>query len=236
MSLIKTIKQRGYYFFSIVLLGLFSLTVNAEGGISIQGTRIIYPLDARQVTVTMNNLSKTDTFLVQSWIESANGEKSKDFIVTPPLYVSKPQDGNSLRLMFTGKGLPQDRETVYYFVGKAIPSVDRQATEGKNALILAAANRIKLFVRPAGLKPEVGKAPELLSFHRQGKHLEINNPTPYYLTLTEIKAGNIRLQSVMVAPKGKATLSLPAGSGNSIAFKTIDDFGAMTPLLTKTIS
>lgn len=216
-------------------LTLFSSTVIAASGISIQGTRIVYPYEAKQATVSMTNLSKTETFLVQSWVENAAGKKSKDFVVTPPLYVSNPQDGNTLRLMFTGNPLPQDRETLYYFIGKAIPSVDKQAVEGKNALILAAANRIKLFVRPAGLKPDVSEAPAGLTFNRVGNRLEVSNPTPYYLTLTEIKAGSQKLGNVMVPPKGKVELPLPPGGGSNVSFHTINDYGALTPVMTKNI-
>ncbi|MEC5505026.1 fimbria/pilus periplasmic chaperone [Klebsiella oxytoca] len=216
-------------------LCLGSVSAFAEGGISIQGTRIVYPQGAKQVSVLLTNHSRTDTFLVQSWVDAASGGKTKDFVVTPPLYVSKPEDGNNLRVMYTGGELPKDRETLYYFIVKAIPSVDKKDTEGKNTLIMAAANRIKLFVRPAGLKPELHEAPAQLTFRRSGKTLEINNPGPYYLTLTELKAGSHKLENVMVSPKGKASIPLPAGSGSSVTFRTINDHGALTPALTKSI-
>lgn len=215
--------------------GLYPAVSQAEGGITIQGTRIIYPADAKQISVILRNTSKTDTFLVQSWVVGADGQKSKDFIVTPPLYVSNPENGNTLRLMYAGAPLPQDRETLYYFTAKAIPSVDKNATEGKNALILAAANRIKLFVRPVGLKPNANEARNHLSFSRKGDHLVITNPTPYYLTLTELKTGERKLGSVMAPPKSAANIPLPAGSGGSVSFRTISDYGALTPLQTSPV-
>lgn len=218
-----------------VALGLLPLTVVAEGGISIQGTRIIYPYGAKQTTVNLTNTSRTDTFLVQSWVENADGKKSKDFVATPPLYVSKPQNGNTLRLVYTGGQLPQDRESLYYFIAKAIPSVSREATAGKNSLILASANRIKLFVRPAGLKPAVAEAPEMLTFRRSGGQLEIGNPSPYYLTLTDLKVGSQKMNTVMVPPKGKVSVALPAGS-RSVAYRTIGDHGALTPVITKSVN
>ncbi|MDG1644997.1 adenylyl cyclase [Klebsiella huaxiensis] len=219
-----------------VALGLLPLTAVAEGGISIQGTRIIYPAGAKQTTVNLSNSSKTDTFLVQSWVENADGKKSPDFVVTPPLYVSKPENGNTLRLMYTGGPLPQDRETLYYFIAKAIPSVSREATEGKNSLILASANRIKLFVRPAGLKPALAEAPEMLTFRKSGGQLEISNPSPYYLTLTDVKAGSQKLNTLMVPPKGKTRVALPAGSGSSVSYRTISDHGALTPEISRSVN
>lgn len=214
----------------------FPCATLAEGGISIQGTRIVYPVGTKQTSVILRNTSRTDTFLVQSWVVAAGGKKTKDFIVTPPLYVSGPENGNTLRLMYTGGKLPQDRETLYYFVAKAIPSVDKKAGEGKNTLILAAANRIKLFVRPDGLKPDVHEAPAQLTFRRVGSQLDISNPTPYYLTLAEIRSGTQTLPGVMVPPKETKRIGLPPGSGSSIVYRTINDTGALTPVLTRTLN
>lgn len=220
--------------FLAAFLGFLPGLATAEGGISIQGTRIIYPYGKKQTTVNLTNTSRTETFLVQSWVENADGKKSQDFVATPPLYVSKPENGNTLRLMYTGGQLPQDRESLYYFVAKAIPSVSREATEGKNALILASANRIKLFVRPAGLKPALADAPEMLTFRKNGGQLEISNPSPYYLTLTEMKAGSQKMNTVMVPPKGKASVAWPAGSSN-VSYRTISDHGALTPVITRSV-
>lgn len=215
-------------------LGLLPLTATAEGGISIQGTRIVYPYGAKQTTVNLSNSSRTDSFLVQSWVENADGKKSQDFVATPPLYVSKPQNGNTLRLMYTGGQLPQDRESLYYFIAKAIPSVSREATEGKNSLILASANRIKLFVRPAGLKPALAEAPEMLTFRKSGGQLEISNPSPYYLTLTELKADSQNMNTVMVPPKGKTSVAWPGSS--SVSYRTISDHGALTPVIIRSVN
>ncbi|CAI2537162.1 Chaperone protein fimC precursor [Serratia ficaria] len=59
-----------------------------------------------------------------------------------------------------------DRESLYFFSIKAIPSVDKLALEGKNALILAAVTRVKLFVRPAGLRLSPDLAPAELRFKK----------------------------------------------------------------------
>ncbi|EQC0057003.1 fimbria/pilus periplasmic chaperone [Klebsiella oxytoca] len=235
MQLVRFVFNKTLLHICVFFLSIIPVLVQAAGGISIQGTRIIYPSDAKQTSVLLTNNSRTDTFLVQSWVENAAGGKSTDFVVTPPLYVSKPENGNTLRLMYTGGPLPQDRESLWYFVAKAIPSVNKQDTKGQNTLILAAANRIKLFVRPAGLTPAVSEAPALLTFHRAGDRLEVRNPTPYYLTLAELKVGSGTPGTLMVPPKGQASLSLPAGKGSSVSFRTINDHGGFTPVLTRSL-
>lgn len=101
--------------------------------------------------------------------------------------------------------------------------------EGQNILMLAAVTRIKLFVRPAGLSPAVDKAPAELTFHRSGGQMRIDNPTPYHITLAQMMVGGQKLADNMVSPHGSVSLPLPAGAGNTVTFRTINDFGAATP-------
>lgn len=216
---------------ALVLAG----AAHADGGISVSGTRIIFPADAGQATVTLHNSSTTDSYLIQSRVDGAEGSRGTDMVVTPPLFVSHPGNENTLRILYTGAGLPQDRETLYYFIEKAIPSVDRASVTGKNVVTMAAAQRIKLFARPAGLHPDVAEAPATLTFHRAGNRLEVHNPSPYYITLTGLKAGGQALQDGMVAPRGTFSQSLPAGAGGTVTFHTINDYGAVTPARTAAV-
>lgn len=66
----------------------FTAPTFAEGGISVQGTRIIYPQNAKEQTLRVNNSSSTASFLVQSWVEDAHGKKCDDFVVTPPCFLA----------------------------------------------------------------------------------------------------------------------------------------------------
>jgi fimbrial chaperone protein len=229
---ISIFKKSG--FLKTALLGLAVLfSAQSFAGISIGATRIIYPYGASSTNVKIMNSSEENSFLIQSWVENEDGEKSKDFVVTPPLYVSGPKNENSLRIMYSGGPLPQDRETVFYFVSKAIPSIDKEEIEGKNMMMLTAANRIKLFVRPAGLKDDVTKAPGELNFRMANGKLEVTNPTPYYQTVAELKAGTQSLSTIMVPPKNSMSVDLPSGSGSEISYRTINDQGAMTPVTKK---
>ncbi|AWF33375.1 gram-negative pili assembly chaperone, C-terminal domain protein (plasmid) [Klebsiella oxytoca] len=205
------------------------------GGITLGGTRVIYPAGQKQVSLSVRNTSDQSSFMVQSWVEQADGKKSQDFVVTPPLYVSGPGNENTLRLMYAGHPVRTDQESLYYFNAKAIPSMDKKMMEGKNVLMLAAVTRIKLFVRPAGLSPAVDKAPGELTFHRSGGQMRIDNPTPYHITLALMKVGGQKLVDTMVSPRGSVSLPLPAGAGNTVTFRTINDFGAVTPELRATL-
>lgn len=203
-------------------------SVLAEGGMSIHGTRVVYPQNAKQRNLSVSNSSETDSFLVQSWIEDASGHKTNDFIVTPPLYLSGPKNENTLRLIYTGRELPHDRESLYYFTSKAIPSIDESKSAGKNVIRIALASRIKVFVRPNDLNISPDDAPNSLEFHQNGDRLNIKNPTPYYITLTDMKIAGKNLEDTMVPPKGMASETVHWSHGGKIAFRTLNDFGAKT--------
>ncbi|KGT92816.1 hypothetical protein NG99_12775 [Erwinia typographi] len=206
---------------------LLSASVSA-GGISLGGTRVVYPADAAQTTISVANQSDASTYLIQSWVEKADGTKTSDFIVTPPLYTSAPGNENVLRIISGGAPHARDRETLYYFNVKAIPSVNKKAAEGSPAsLVVATVMQIKLFVRPPGLKPARQNAADNLAFTRKGEQLVIRNPTPYYLTLSGMKVGSQALTDVMVPPQGTGTISLPTGSGNTVTWQSINDYGGL---------
>ncbi len=199
----------------------------AAGGIALGATRVIYPQGASQTSLPIANSSPTQRFLINSWIEDANGKKDQTFVVTPPLFVSEAKTENTLRIIYAGAPLPKDRESLFYLNVKAIPSLDKNATAGKNILQLAILSRIKLFVRPDNLALEPTDAPKKLTFSHAGNRVKITNPTPYYITLVNIRSVGHPAQNMMVAPL--ATASLDA-DGSQITFQSINDYGALTPL------
>lgn len=210
------------------VLNLLPLHAQAEGGIILGGTRLVYPAQQKESSITVQNTSKTDRYMVQSWIEDRNGNKTNDFIATPPIFVSNPGNENTLRVMFAGPSLPADRESLYYLTSKAIPAVDKHKAVDKNILVLAAATRIKLFVRPAGLQPSPAEAPSKLTFSNSDRKIIISNPTPYYITLIDIKVdGKEQNNAVMVPPLGSETLPLSQVQVKNITYKTINDYGGL---------
>lgn len=212
------------------LLLLITFNACAEGGIAIGGTRVIYPTGQKEVGMSVRNTSEDSSFMVQSWIESPDGKKTPDFIVTPPLFVSGPRNENTLRIMYVGETQKQDQESLYYFNVKSIPSIEKNEIEGKNILIFAAITRIKMFFRPNGLKPSIDKAPEMLTFRKKGNQIEVTNPTPYYITMAQITTGTQKPDDTMVPPRGTALISAQGTPGNTISFRTINDYGAVTPI------
>lgn len=217
---------------AIVLLGWFisSFTVQAAGGIGLGATRVIYPADAKQTSLSITNSDQTERYLVNSWVENNLGAKDKSFIVTPPLFVSEPKSENTLRIIYVGQPLPTDRESIFWMNVKAIPSVDKNSVENRNVLQLAIMSRIKLFVRPKNLPMQPEDAVKQLRFTRSGGHLSIHNPSPYYVSTVNLKVGNDKLPNTMVAPKSVSQVAVAAGMQGKITFQTVNDYGAVTPV------
>ncbi|WP_455549496.1 fimbria/pilus periplasmic chaperone [Dryocola clanedunensis] len=210
------------------LLTMMLVSSASAGGIALGATRVIYPQGAREATLSLTNTSERDLYLIQSWIANADGKKSSDFVLTPPLFTMKPKKENTLRIMYTGAKLPTDRETVFYLNSKAIPSVNKEALKG-NTLQIATQSVIKLFVRPQGLPSTSAEAPARLTCKVSGGRVTVNNPSPYYVTLVQFHAAGQKLPNSMVAPKSSLTVQVPGGRSGAVNFQTVNDYGANTP-------
>lgn len=200
---------------------------NVLGGVSLGVTRIIYPIDAKQVSLPVLNHSQNDRYLINSWIEGTNEEKTKDFLITPPLFVAEAKAENTLRIVSVANGLPQDRESIYWVNVKAIPSVDKSKLENKNLLQLAVLSRIKLFVRPSKLPYKSEKALEMISFEKVNGGIEVDNKSPYFVSFVNVYVDAVKQENIMAAPFAKTKITKV--TGKKLGYQTVNDFGGLTP-------
>lgn len=120
----------------------------AQAGVALGATRVIYPAGQKQVQLGVTNNDDSSTYLIQSWVENADGGKDSRFVITPPLFAMQGKKENTLRIIdATNKQLPQDRESLFWINVKAIPSMDKSKLS-ENTLQLAIISRIKLYYRP----------------------------------------------------------------------------------------
>ncbi|WP_370451536.1 fimbria/pilus periplasmic chaperone [Buttiauxella sp. B2] len=199
----------------------------SAGGITLGTTRVIYPQGAKETSLSLTNTSTSNVYLIQSWVANANGSKSADFVVTPPLFTMKPKKENTLRIMYTGPALPSDRESVFYLNSKAIPSVDKNSLKG-NTLQIATQSVIKLFVRPKSLPSASIDAPKHLTCHVEGGRVTVKNASPYFVTLVQFFVGGQKLPNSMVPPKGSLSVDVPGHKNGAVSFQTVNDYGANT--------
>lgn len=134
----------------------------------------------------------------------------------------------------TNHQLPGDRESLFWVNVKAIPAMEKDQ-KNENTLQLAIISRIKMFYRPTHLAMAPEEAPAMLRFRRSGSKLTLINPTPYFITVTNMKAGNSNLPNTMVPPKGEVSVDIPHAVTGDISFQTINDYGALTPRIKATM-
>ncbi|WP_105629484.1 fimbrial biogenesis chaperone, partial [Cronobacter malonaticus] len=183
---------------------------------TISGTRIIFPGSEKDVSVRTNNKGNQPA-LVQVWVDDGKTDSNINtvkvpFVVTPPVYRVEPGRGQSVRLVYNGMVLPQDRESVYWFNMLEIPPAPVSSVK-KNRLELAFRTRIKIFFRPQTLasnsEASVDKLRwKMITDSEKGVGVEVTNTTPYFFSFDTAKLNTknskIELMMDMVAPGATA--------------------------------
>ena len=132
------------FFPRALLLAAFTLPFcqDALAGVVVNGTRVIYPAQAREVTVQVDNVGDSPA-LVQAWIDSGDANQTADtsdapFVLTPPIARVEPGRSQALRVIFSGAQLPTDRESVFWLnVLDVPPSPDNADSGDQNYLQVA---------------------------------------------------------------------------------------------------
>jgi len=199
---------------SLMLWCVLLLPWLAWGHVQISGTRVIYPANAREVTLELTNKGSSPS-LVQVWIDAGDrrirpGAEALPFLVTPPITRIEAQRGQSLRLAYVGQGLPQDRESVFWLNVLEVPPSVKSTQAGQNLVQLA--------------------------FRSSGYALRASNPSLYHVSIS-----NLELQATaskrysnssggMVAPGGSFDFPLEQLSGavhaKTVTFYWLNDYGA----------
>ncbi|WP_392558814.1 fimbrial biogenesis chaperone [Orbus mooreae] len=214
----------------LLILIFTSNIVYANPGISLGQTRLIYKSNEKQGSVDINN-SDNKAFLIQSWITKTPESKEKEdgiFIITPPLYRLEADSSNSIRIVYIGNSLPNDRESLFWLNVKAIPSTKKT---DQNTLIIAIKSQIKLFYRPSNLSGDPVDAYKNTKFFIKNNKLIIDNPTPYYINFNSIKIDGVELnETITLAPFSNKQINKNVSVGQIATWNVINDYGAITPV------
>lgn len=199
---------------TVLLLFLFAChSTIANAAVALGATRVIYPANQKQVLLPVTNNDPASVYLIQSWIENAGDQKDTQFVITPPLFSMQGKKENTLRIInATNHQLPGDRESLFWVNVKAIPAMEKDQ-KNENTLQLAIISRIKMFYRPTHLAMAPEEAPAMLRFRRSGSILTLINPTPYFITVTNILQSGINIGSWRL--RDNSTWSYNSGSSNS---------------------
>lgn len=221
----KEISMLKNYIF--VLISFFCCQQAFAGGVSLGATRLVYPTSKEQVTLKIYNTDERGNYLVQSWISDENNEKSKGFIITPPLFVIKAGSDNLLKVVFSGdkESLPKDREELFFLNAKVIPSLSEQEQKIDNALLISTTTKIKLFVRPDSIKEDPFESYKLLKCSYDSGKIKITNPSPFYMNLVSLSVNGKEISGAeTISPM--SSVYLDGGfKGRYLSFNFINDYG-----------
>ncbi|WP_181393004.1 fimbria/pilus periplasmic chaperone [Stenotrophomonas sp. HMWF023] len=227
-----------------LLACLMATPLLAKAGVQVGTTRVIYPTDAREVAVELVNRGTTPS-LVQTWIDAGDPKSRPDniegvpFVVTPPITRIDGGMGQSLRVSYLGKDAPKDRESLYWINVLDIPASPKKgednATEGQLSanLQFAVRTRLKVFLRPKGLKGSPSESVKALTWqpssHDGKPSVLVTNPTPYYVSVAFLTIpGTGRVNAgASVPPLGAMHIDLPSplASGTPFVVRSINDYG-----------
>lgn len=224
------------HFLCAFLLMVF--TWQSEAALSLDRTRIIFNQGAKAVSLRVKNQNANDPYLAQSWIEDAMGKKvNAPFVSLPPIQRIEADSETNVRLQFSEvpMGLPTDRESIFYFYFREIPP----KTNKPNTLMLAVESKLKIFYRPKSIvvdkMKEILPGLETITLNKKLGKYEVNNNTPYYLTIVEARedqsAKPISFESVMYPPKSKEFLPDNVNvAGDKISLFFVTDYGEQRSL------
>ncbi|ABI39308.1 pili assembly chaperone [Shewanella sp. MR-4] len=219
-----------YKFAIFISIFIFS---SVEASVVLDNTRIIYRSDKEEVSLKLTNKG-SEPFLVQSWID--NGELNLDpsnikvpFVISPPINKINAGEGQHLRIFYTGETLPDNKESIFWL---NVLSVPPKNNSNANKLQLAFKTKIKLFFRPTSLDGSTSSAVEKIKLSKLENGMEINNPTPFFITILSISAvesGDIEkklIENIMISPFEVLTVSSEYNSSLVHNISFINDYGA----------
>lgn len=217
--------------FYSVFSSLMLLAFSAQAAVNISATRVIFNHGEAQRTVRLVN-DGTYPVVVQSWVDDGDPQKGPShstapFVVLPPVLKILPGEQRELRIMTTGKGLPADRESLYWLNVYQIPPDMKEAKPGEKVR-LALRNQLKVLWRPKNTGVLTEKSINLLSFRYEGGIICAVNDSLWNITLADVSLGEYSTSGIVVFPHSRRMIFnsvSPAIRQNKINFTVINDDG-----------
>lgn len=207
------------------------------GGIVLQRTRVIYDAGKKEAALPVANRSEGLPYLLQSWVDNAQGTARGPFIITPPLFRLDADNDSSLRIIKSSENIANDKESLFFINVRAIPAKNQTTDANNNTLTLVFKTRIKLFYRPTNLIGKPYDAHKSLEYKYSNNELDIYNPSAYHVVFAGLALGKTDLTNKIdyIAPGEHKRLAVPAAAGKTVQWAAINDYGGTTKTETQTL-
>lgn len=215
----------------LMMSALIFVSACTQASLSVDRTRIIYDEKNKGVSVVVENTDKKDPYLMQTWVENAQGEKiTEPLIALPLLQRIEPGQKKQVRINTSKNDLKMstNEESLFYFNVLGIPP----KSQLENAVEIVIQSRFKLFYRPEGLPQYLEKNwQKELKLEKSLGLLKLTNPTPYHVVVININDSFNKVpnfQEMVIKPNSHTTYPLTDKQQKSskMVISYIDDFGS----------
>ena len=200
------------------------ISQQAQAALTLDQNRIVISAQEGIGIVKVDNPTNRD-YLIQSWINDSNNGVQEELFIQPPLIKIKAHHKIALHIEAIDPTIArQKQEKLYWLNVKEIPKLENK---GGSQLLLVMLTKIKILYRPEAVQPEMGNEYQNLKWKKAGGKLQVENPTPYYVTFSKVWEGNNAahpLNADTVAPYSTLLIKDYHGA-SSINYTIIDDYG-----------
>ncbi|MDL4618041.1 fimbrial biogenesis chaperone [Citrobacter amalonaticus] len=196
--------------FALFFITIFSSSDIALAGILAEKTRVIYAEKDKEQPLMLANTNPYPV-LVQLWADDGRGDPNDTtapFIVIPAIFRLEPGQKQGVRIIYNGTPLATDKETVNWLNIYEIPPSER-GNDLNSRLAMTMNTQLKIFYRPDNVMNNSDPAQNVrfkIVTSGEESYIECENPTPYYLSLTnivafsELKKTDIKREPDMMTP------------------------------------
>lgn len=227
-----------------ILFFPFIAIANNPTGFDFVLKRYVYnESDTGGISIDMTN-GNTDSYLMEAWIattdentllpKSNNMNERVPFIILSPLKKMEPNTQNSWNIrrishQVNGVDLPRDRESLFWIGIRAIPSEDKNKKENSVYLNIIPNFYFKLLYRPKEIEElKTSQLVKQVKLTRKGNSLQIDNPTPFYLTFDYLKVAGNSIKNgereITLAPFSSQNITLTSSATGKIEWRFTDEY------------
>ncbi|MGP7975455.1 fimbrial biogenesis chaperone, partial [Proteus mirabilis] len=175
----------------IIYIISFIFTFSSYAAIQINKDRFFYKEQDKEILFDIKNKSEKESYIIQSWVSHYNKEDNSEapFIISPSLIKLAPDENFTLKIIKTDDIKETNKESVYRVNIKLVPVIDDDMAD-KNLILISLNSIYNLFYTPKSIINK-NHNKDINFFINNENLIEINNPTPYFITIAEAKIDDI---------------------------------------------